>query len=253
MSRKLLPRRTRDENYGMHQIPASSSNYVKPPPRIIFQPSNSTTGLNEGKNGYTRKTGLDKGSSLSFMVPQTSTQNPCHRLDYDGDRLSTLSTSYPSTTESSEGNLSISTISTFNSSESINSPRLYRSGNPIFQNGDSQGSLDAKPRKVKARGVSRATTKGFNLPPPASNISRRNSPLIPHRTPSTLASPAHRSSSHASTSITPSPLLAHPSGADIFTPRSTTGIDFHNIVLNRLVQFNVIRHYVETNLFPYYS
>ena len=24
-------------------------------------------------------------------------------------------------------------------------------------------------------------------------------------------------------------------------------------VLNRLVQFNVIRHYVETNLFPYYS
>ena len=25
------------------------------------------------------------------------------------------------------------------------------------------------------------------------------------------------------------------------------------IVLNRLVQFNVIRHYVETNLFPYYS
>ena len=26
-----------------------------------------------------------------------------------------------------------------------------------------------------------------------------------------------------------------------------------DIVLNRLVQFNVIRHYVETNLFPYYS
>ena len=28
---------------------------------------------------------------------------------------------------------------------------------------------------------------------------------------------------------------------------------FSRIVLNRLVQFNVIRHYVETNLFPYYS
>ena len=28
---------------------------------------------------------------------------------------------------------------------------------------------------------------------------------------------------------------------------------FGYVVLNRLVQFNVIRHYVETNLFPYYS
>ena len=28
---------------------------------------------------------------------------------------------------------------------------------------------------------------------------------------------------------------------------------FTDPVLNRLVQFNVIRHYVETNLFPYYS
>ena len=27
----------------------------------------------------------------------------------------------------------------------------------------------------------------------------------------------------------------------------------YTVVLNRLVQFNVIRHYVETNLFPYYS
>ena len=32
-----------------------------------------------------------------------------------------------------------------------------------------------------------------------------------------------------------------------------TGLLKRGGVLNRLVQFNVIRHYVETNLFPYYS
>ena len=40
---------------------------------------------------------------------------------------------------------------------------------------------------------------------------------------------------------------------DMFNDEIGQQMSVGTCVLNRLVQFNVIRHYVETNLFPYYS